>query len=107
MASKKDATEAAQRRAEEEGVNLSKVEGSGQGGTVTVSDVEEAAQEPEKMFEVKLNPRLPSFQLLTSVTAFGRVFSGGEVLSESEYERYKEAESAEGIQLLIKGQEVS
>ena len=38
------ATEAAERRAGELGVDLSAVEGTGQGGRITVGDVEKAAR---------------------------------------------------------------
>ena len=42
-----DATDAAERKAEEEGIDLSTVEGTGQGGRVTVGDVDKAAQGDE------------------------------------------------------------
>ncbi len=42
-----NATEAAERKAEELGVDISTVEGTGQGGRVTVGDVDEAAEGDE------------------------------------------------------------
>jgi len=42
-----DATDAAERKAEEEGIDLSTVEGTGQSGRVTVGDVDKAAQGDE------------------------------------------------------------
>jgi large subunit ribosomal protein L20 len=42
-----NATEAAGRKAEELGVDISTVEGTGQGGRVTVGDVDEAAEDDE------------------------------------------------------------
>ena len=42
-----DATDAAERKAEERGVNLSAVEGTGQEGRITVGDVEKAAKDGE------------------------------------------------------------
>jgi large subunit ribosomal protein L20 len=42
-----EATEAASRKAEELNVDLSSVEGTGQGGRITVGDVEKAAREDE------------------------------------------------------------
>ncbi len=41
------ATEAARRKAEELGVDISTVEGTGQGGRVTVGDVDQAAEGDE------------------------------------------------------------
>jgi pyruvate/2-oxoglutarate dehydrogenase complex dihydrolipoamide acyltransferase (E2) component len=43
--SKVEATPAAERRAEEVGVDLSRVEGTGSGGRITVKDVQRAAKE--------------------------------------------------------------
>jgi pyruvate/2-oxoglutarate dehydrogenase complex dihydrolipoamide acyltransferase (E2) component len=42
-----NATEAAERRAEELGVDITAVEGSGQGGRVVVGDVDDAAESNE------------------------------------------------------------
>src|SRR3712207_8708246 len=43
-----EATPAAERRAEEMGVDLSRVEGTGSGGRITVKDVQRAAKEDRK-----------------------------------------------------------
>ena len=53
----REATEAAQKRAQEKGVDLDKVEGSGQGGKVTAQDVEKA----EEKFLAFANPEMGSY----------------------------------------------
>ena len=53
-----EATEAAQRKAEELGVDIASVEGTGSGGNVTVSDVEAKATEPTQPVRVAVNPAL-------------------------------------------------
>ena len=53
----KEATEAAQKRAQEKGVDLGKLEGSGQGGKVTAQDVEKA----EEKFLAFANPEMGSY----------------------------------------------
>ena len=42
-----NATEAAERKAEELGVDITTVEGTGQGGRVIVGDVDDAAEDDE------------------------------------------------------------
>jgi pyruvate/2-oxoglutarate dehydrogenase complex dihydrolipoamide acyltransferase (E2) component len=106
LATKDKATEAAQKKAEEAGVDVAKVEGTGADGAVTVRDVEEKAAEPEKRFRVKLNPALG--QSLDLVEVGGRIFRGGEAVSEREFEALKEAKDPySGVQLLLKGKEVA
>jgi pyruvate dehydrogenase E2 component (dihydrolipoamide acetyltransferase) len=51
------ATDAAARKAEEIGVDLSAVEGSGQAGRITVGDVEKATARPS----VSFSPKVPRF----------------------------------------------
>ena len=53
----KEATEAAQKSAQEKGVSLETVEGSGQGGKVTAQDVEKA----EEKFLAFANPEMGSY----------------------------------------------
>lgn len=89
----KEATKAAEKRAEEENVDLGKVEGTGKDGQVTAQDVDQAAQEPEKVFRVKLNEKLGQGTL--GVIIEGRHFVGGETLTESEYTALGEANKHE------------
>jgi pyruvate/2-oxoglutarate dehydrogenase complex dihydrolipoamide acyltransferase (E2) component len=77
---KEKATEAAEKKAAEEGVKVEKVEGSGAGGKVTVSDVERAAAEPEKSYEA----RLP--EGTDGVVVGGRLVRDGDPITEGEYE---------------------
>ena len=87
MASKgKEATEAAERKAEELGVNLDKAEGSGSGGKVTVGDVEEAVieanSEPDRLIRVHLvDPMSGSAQGSDGVT-----YRDGDPVSERHYD---------------------
>lgn len=55
------ATDAAKQKAEEKGVDLSGLEGSGSGGKVTVEDVEKA----EEKFLAFANPELGSYSATT------------------------------------------
>lgn len=123
-------TPAAQKRADELGIDLSTVEGTGSDGSIKVEDVDNAhadiektrqaaedaakeaaeaesrlaAQAPERLFRAKINPALG--ENVPSVDAFGRVFRGGEPVPESEYAELTKAKSPEGIQLILKGKEV-
>jgi len=84
MASSKDkaATTAAENKAEELGVNVGKVEGSGKDGSVTVADVEAASQEPERFVKVKLaNPLARSSKASDGITYYG-----GEPVPESYFD---------------------
>ncbi len=106
MASRdKKATEAAERKAAEERVDLSKVEGSGADGKVTVADVETKAAEPERRFEVSISPRLGGN--VDHVTIYGVDYYEGQPLAESEFERLKEVgRDTAGHQMILKGKEV-
>ena len=112
MPSKPKATDAAAEKAAEENVDLTKVEPSGASGQVTVSDVEEKAEELETSYLVKINPDLRGS--VTSVGAFGRTFVGarGESISGAEKEALEDADSPEGknasgVPLLVVTEEVS
>lgn len=127
------ATEAAERKAEELGVTLAEVEGTGAGGKVTVEDVEaaakalnehppgedapdeeeeEAAEEgpDEEVFEAKLNPDLGN-QL--SVRIGDKVYENGTPVTESEYEGLKvhrsgpSVEHPSGVQYVLKGKKIT
>lgn len=122
-----EATEAAQRKAEELGVDLAQVQGTGVEGRVTVQDVEKASENPDSgqepkespgrqyqpsgtgHFKVKLNPRLPKGSDAWIVN--GRKFKGGEKVTEDEWEelstaRYTDPVSGSSCQVLLKGGEV-
>ena len=106
------ATDAAAKKATEEGVDLAKVEPSGASGQVTVTDVEEKAEELDNQFLVKINPDLKGS--ITSVGAFGRTFSlgvAGESISGKEKEALEdenspEGKNASGVPLLVVTEEV-
>lgn len=103
--SKIQATPAAEEKAVELGVDLGKIEGSGAGEKVTVQDVEASAAEPEKLFELKINPALGG---VLSVRIGDEVFTGGEHRTESEFEELKKARDVSGrLQLIQKSKEVS
>lgn len=102
---KPEITPAAEKKADELGVDPSKVEGSGSGDKIVVEDVEAKASEPEKSFRVKLNPELgPTL----SVRIGDETFVGGEIVTESQFEELKQAKDPTGrFALLHKGQEVT
>lgn len=119
MAESTKATDSARQSAEEKGIDLSSVKGSGSGGQVTKSDVEQASapeaesataeEAPEKLFYVKVNPALGQYQ--SKVVVGDQEFLPGDevatnIVSQSEYEELKKAKDPEhGIQLLLKGKE--
>lgn len=102
---KPEITPAAKDKAEELGVDPSKVEGSGANDKIVVEDVEAKAAEPEKSFRVKLNPDLgPTL----SVRIGEQTFVGGETVTESQFEELRKAKDPTGrVSLLHKGQEVT
>lgn len=59
----KEATEAARRKAAEEGVEVESVEGSGSGGKVTATDIEKAVEEGEAKFLAYANPALDTYSV--------------------------------------------
>lgn len=66
----KQATDAAKRKAAEEGVEVESVEGTGSGGQVTARDVDEAVSEGEAKFLAFANPALGSHSV--------KVYEGGD-----------------------------
>lgn len=104
-----NATDAARRLADEEGVDLAEVSGSGSGGQITKPDVEAAmstatsaedASSAAEVYEdpliyVNFNPDHPDLGVGTSALHLaGRMFYPGEndtrnVMRESEWENYR------------------
>lgn len=71
------ATDGAKSLAEEQGIDISGIEGSGKEGQVTKADVEAAlSEEPvqEKMFRVQLSPKLDRLSRLEMVASDGTVY---------------------------------
>jgi pyruvate/2-oxoglutarate dehydrogenase complex dihydrolipoamide acyltransferase (E2) component len=122
------ATEAAERKAAELGVDLSRVAGTGADGQVKVEDVEKAAEatapdasasaDPggteEKIYEAKLNPKLAEiYGPQTSVRIGDKVYEEGTPMTESEYEEISEVKVGvsvahqNGVQPVLKGPEIS
>ena len=126
------ATDAAQRKAEELGVDLTRVTGTGADGQIKVEDVEGAAQSDgathqgktvgdagaqsteetteqassgEKVFEVNISPLLGGN--VDHVTIDGADYHEGQPLAESEFERLgKLGKDTEGHQMIRKGRAV-
>ena len=119
------ATDAAQRRADEAGLDLAGVEGTGSGGQVTAQDVERAIQaeeaeeaaarlaggeaargEAETLVVLKLKPALAR-EGTTSVEVGDRTFRAGDRVSRAEFDRLlKPAKDTEGRQALHIDKEV-
>lgn len=123
------ATEAAQRRAEEAGLDLADIEGTGAEGQVTAQDVdkaiaaaeeqaealrrseEEAAQaaaeqEAQELVVVKLNPALVE-EGVTTVEAGGRTWPNKKPVTRADFEQnLKPAKDTEGRQALHIGKVV-
>ena len=90
-------TEAARRRAAEEGVEVESIEGSGSGGNVTATDVEEAVKSGEAKFLAFVNPDLGSGM----VTAY----EGGDLNSPRIfYRRPSEHPEGPGAQMVTEGE---
>ena len=107
------ATEAAERKAQELGVDLAGVTGTGADGQVKVEDVERAAKsvegsvegadvegsagdsEGERYFEARLNPDLGD---QTSIRIGEKTYSNGTRMSESEYEELKAYKSSPTVE---------
>lgn len=99
-----DATDSAKVRAEELGVNLDDVQGSGQDGRILVSDVEAAASgidasEAEEQFMVRLNPATGlggyAFDADFAVLADERYR-----LTREQYEKYSDKHN--GLRVIVK-----
>jgi pyruvate/2-oxoglutarate dehydrogenase complex dihydrolipoamide acyltransferase (E2) component len=118
------ATEAAERKAVELGVDLAGVTGTGADGQVKVEDVERAAQEEvatektggteEKTYEARLNPKLAEiYGPQTSVRIGDKVYEEGTSMTESEYEEISEAKVGvsvahqNGVQPVLRGKEIT
>lgn len=101
-----DATETAKARAEELGIDLEEVEGTGQDGRVTAPDVEafvkaqEAPRPPAPLVRATLNP---ATQLGGYGFEDGYTIHQGEIksLSEDEFEKYAKVKHR-GKQVLVK-----
>jgi pyruvate/2-oxoglutarate dehydrogenase complex dihydrolipoamide acyltransferase (E2) component len=103
MATKdKTATPAAENKAEELGVSVTHVEGSGKDGSVTVADVEARASEAENTVEVKFNPVM---FLSTYTTASGEKYKDGDPIKRDEYDRLKDSETIDGAPVFVEGGE--
>ena len=108
-----DASDAAKTRAEELGVNIEEVEGTGQDGRVKVSDVEafaeaqgsEVGEQPaeespaEERFLVRLNPDtyLRGYDF---GDGFGVASAGRYLLTESQYKKYSDKHN--GLRVIVK-----
>ncbi len=119
------ATDAAIRKAEELGVDISAVEGTGSEGQVTAPDVERTAAELEqaaqearqaqeeadqnaaeenRVFRVRLNPALgPNTD---GVDVGGTFYREGSKVTQKEFEELRKAKIG-GVQALLKGAEVT
>lgn len=96
-----DATDSAQKRADELGVDIDKVQGSGQDGRVLVSDVEAAAgDEPQSSYVVKLNPdsNLGGYQFDSD---FGVLPGVSYLINQQQYDKYKSVKH-KGVKVLAK-----
>ncbi len=103
----KQATEAAEKKAEEREVDIAKVEPTGSGGQVTASDVEEQAPEiaaeANRVFRVRLNAALgPN---VDGVDVGGKFYKEGTRVTAAEFEELRKAKVG-GHQALLKGAEV-
>lgn len=106
-----DATDTAKARAEELGVDLEKVEGTGQDGRVTAPDVEAFAKSQEEPQEGAPAPPAPLVRaVLNPATQLGgygfedgfSVYEGEpKSLSEEEFEKYSKVKH-DGKQVLVK-----
>ena len=107
MSSKEKATEAAQEKAEELGVDLDKAGGWGAGGQVTVGDVEEAAieanSEPDRLIRVHLvDPMSASAQ-----GSDGATYRDGDPVSERHYDEVlSKDQGLGGARIFRKGRHV-
>lgn len=100
----KQATKAAEEKAEQKGVEVSSLEGSGKGGKVTAQDVEKA----DEKFLVWVNPEVGSYR---HVFEDGRVLYrnpsdnpegyDAQFLSEREFEQYA-SEEHNGLKVLLR-----
>lgn len=134
MSQEVKATEVAERKAQELGVNVASVQGTGADGQVKVEDVERAAKavegtvegaevegnssveeateggDAERLFEARLNPELGD---QTSVRIGEKTYVDGTPMSESEYESlkaYKSSPSVDhpsGVQYIKRGPEIA
>ena len=114
------ASDAAKKKAEELGVDIAEVEGTGADGAIKVEDVQktfddveaarraeeaatkerEEAKSSEPHFRVKIGPA-------NADSAFvDRLYKAGEALPESDFERLARAKDTAGRQLILKGKEV-
>ncbi len=78
----KEATEAAEKKAEELGVDIQKAEATGSGGKVTVGDVEQAANEPDRLVYIHLNDPMTS----AAQGSDGVWYAYGDTVSEAHYD---------------------
>lgn len=122
MAKDTKATEAAQATADEFGIDVAQVEGSGAEGQVTKPDVEAALADPsalaDELHYVELHDAVGFMSPTSSVMVGGRVFEPGSnnpmnVVSASEWEKHYEGavgpptpDYPEGHPLLKKGGKV-
>ncbi len=99
----KEATEAAEKKAEELGVDLQKAEGSGSGGKLTVGDVEQAANEPDRLVRIHINDPMTS----AAQGSDGVFYTDGDPVSEAHYDGVLSDDLATGgTKLFRKGRKV-
>lgn len=108
MADKPKATEAAEAKADELGVDLASVEGSGASGNITVADVEQAPPKEDKLIYLEMNPKA-FVQKPKTLIVGGKVFHrddpNSRIVLESEANDYLEASKdlTTGIRTLKRG----
>lgn len=112
------ASAAAQKKADESGVDLATVKGTGAAGGITTDDVEraerlqaagavEAEEEDTRHYEARLNPELSPYP--DSVRIGDRVYMNGTRITSAEYEELKGVKSGpsvehpNGLQYVLRG----
>ena len=128
MADTNQASDAAKKRAEDLGVDISLVDGTGSGGNITVADVEQAAKEAaasdgsaganagtnagteaevEASYAAKVNPALDYQSVVVNLGGERREIKTGDPLTESELEELREIKTGSGLQYVVKGKQLS
>ena len=124
MAETIQASDAAHKRADDLGVDISKVDGTGSGGNITVADVEQAAKEAahtggsaganarteaevEASYAAKINPALDYQSVVVNLGGERREIKTGDPLTESELEELREIKTGSGLQYVVKGKQLS
>lgn len=111
-------TDSAQQAADDLGVDLAQVSGSGAEGRITKADVEaahavqteEQRVAEEKYYRARINPALYN---VTSVSIGGKEYLAGTPITGAEYEALKEHRSTPtpehptGVQLVLRGKEIA